>query len=281
MMIESIQDLKKINDLVNHVVEVGSVEIFLNNLNKDVREMSDILTTIVKIQTLEVKNLSLELTLNEIEINSMRILADGLEKCESLQKLSINLWNNKLKTEGTTLLLKIFNKLINLKSLQLTLSANYIDDEIDVSPLGSLTELENLYLDIGMNRFTNQFFSIILDPLSKLTNLKTLTLNMESNRFISSQPLKLLPAKLGNLKNLEIFELNLAGMSIRHEGLYYVATLVNALPLKVFNLLMWNCEIKDKAFIEFAKDFNPTHLKKLKFIIWGNLLTEKAVDIFS
>lgn len=120
--------------------------------------------------------------------------------CGSLQKLSLNLWNNKLKTDGTSLLMRMFSKLINLKSLQLTLSSNYIDDEIDLSSLESLTELEHLYLDLGVNRFSNHFFSIILEPLSKLTGLKSLTLNLESNRFISSQPLKLLPAKLGNLK---------------------------------------------------------------------------------
>lgn len=64
---------------------------------------------------------------------------------------------------------------------------------------------------------------------------------METNRFINSQPLKFLPSKLSNLKNLESLELNLAGMSVRNEGLYYIATLANSLPiLKAFSLLMWN-----------------------------------------
>lgn len=273
MRIESIQDLKQIDDLVNHIVEVGSIEIVLSNLNKDLREMGDILARIIKIQTLEVKNLFLDLTLNEIEVNTIKILVDGLEKCTSLQKLNINLWNNKLKTDGTSVLLRSLSKLTNLKSLQLTLSSNYIDDEIDLSSLVYLNDLEHLHLDFGVNRLTNNFFSLVLDPISKLTDLKSLTLNLESNRFISSQPLKLLPLKLGGLKNLDMLELNLAGMSIRNEGLFYVANLVTSLSLKVFNLLIWNSEIKDKAFIDFAKDFHPTELKKLKIIIWGNSLT--------
>lgn len=39
----------------------------------------------------------MELTLNEIEASSAKILAEGLEACSSMQKLSINLWNNKMK----------------------------------------------------------------------------------------------------------------------------------------------------------------------------------------
>lgn len=57
--VQSILDLKKIEDTANHIVTVESVEIVLNNLNKDQREMADILTSISKIQHLDVHNLSI------------------------------------------------------------------------------------------------------------------------------------------------------------------------------------------------------------------------------
>lgn len=105
---------------------------------------------------------------------------------------------------------------MNLKSLELSLSSNYVDDDIDIGCLESLTKLEKLSIDLGVNRLNNQFFNFLLEPISKLSDLKSLTLNLESNRFISSQPLKQLPMKLSQLKKLEFLELNLAGMSIRN-----------------------------------------------------------------
>lgn len=57
--VETVSDLKKIEDMVNHIVEVNSMEICLNNLNKQPAEMVDILTTLAKIQTLNVRNLSI------------------------------------------------------------------------------------------------------------------------------------------------------------------------------------------------------------------------------
>ena len=119
-----------------------------------------------------------------------------------MQRVSVNMWNNKLKSSGISLFLHCFQKLLTLKLLHLTFSCNNSDDEIDFTPLQSLTGLEDLYLDLGVNRLTNQVFQPLLDTLALLLNLKHLTLNLETNKFLSSQPLRLFPPSLISLTKL-------------------------------------------------------------------------------
>ena len=64
--------------------------------------------------------------------------------------------------------------------------------------------------------------------------------------------------------------------------MYYIASAINHFPLLLeLELVMWNCEIKDKALIEFIKELNVLSVTRAKLTLWGNLITEKSMETFA
>lgn len=99
----------------------------------------------------------------------------------------------------------MFRKLPQLRRLYLQMSANNLLDfpafEEKIACLADLTELEELTLDLGLNRFSSDTIPMLFSSISKLTKLKKLKLNLESNR-ITFMGLKCIPQTLGCLKEL-------------------------------------------------------------------------------
>lgn len=131
---------------------------------------------------LELKRLSVDLELNHIEEEVIRGLCEGIEKNITMVELELKLWNNRLREKGFALIMDIFKRLTGLKKLSLILSANGITDgnlfEEKVRNLGNLSSLEELTLDLGINRLTSGSMPALLDALSQLTKLKKFKLNL-------------------------------------------------------------------------------------------------------
>ena len=99
----------------------------------------------------------------------------------------------------------MFRKLPALRRLYLQVSANNLADfptfKEKIGYLSDLPDLEELTLDVGINRLSSDVIPLLFEALSKLTKLRKLKLNLESNR-ITFMGLKCIPQTLGCLNEL-------------------------------------------------------------------------------
>ncbi|KAL4484482.1 hypothetical protein ABPG74_019659, partial [Tetrahymena malaccensis] len=184
-----------------------------------------------------------QISLNELNMADLGILIGSFV---NLQKLDVNLWDNKLSPQSFSHLAQGISKGgINLSDLTFNLENTKVNDAI-LSELGTAFEkcsnLKSLKIDLKFNNIKSVGLSQLIQSLSKCLYLSYLTLDFGWNKF-------------GNL------------------GADHLAShLKNIISLKYLHLSIMSCEIDSTGLIEIGKRLRDcSQLNSIKLYIIGNL----------
>ncbi|MGQ4890893.1 MAG: hypothetical protein ACP6IP_00195 [Candidatus Njordarchaeia archaeon] len=243
----------------------------------------------------------------ETDPEKIKNIAETLKQT-NLNKLELNLWNNKISDKGTENLANAISQQTNLNQLEIHFENNAISDAGAIylaEALGNLTNLNQLELHLLGNSISHIGAQHISEALSKLTNLNKLAVGLGKNIIGDAGAIYLAEA-LGNLTNLNQLEVYIWSNSITSTGAKHIAETLNKLTkLTQLTVDLGRENIGDAGAIHLAEALNRltsltqlrinlggssigetgaiylaealgnlTNLNQLEVVLWGNSITE-------
>ncbi|KAL4480546.1 hypothetical protein ABPG72_022301 [Tetrahymena utriculariae] len=217
-----VQTLKKIkiehfSDL-NKIYEYQDIQINLQNYNIFSKEAKTIAQNIEKCSN--VSRLTLNLQDNYLFAGGAKKIGSSLEKCDNLAYLCLNLQGNHIQSDGAKNIGSSLEKCLNLCFLNLNLVGNYIGSE-GAKFIGSSLEKCQSITHLDLNLQSNYLFvegaKSIGMSLQRCQNIINLNLNLQLNE-ICDEGAKGIRKSLQNCQNITSLFLSLQSNQINQDG---------------------------------------------------------------
>lgn len=176
----------------------------------------------------ELIRISLEVPIGKLSFDILYIISKFFSVQRKLKSLEINISLSNGMSYNFYYFFRVLRKLRSLKSLKLK-SCNYsfISNRIPKSirqfqPFSSLQQLENLSIDLSLNKLRDTDILDLIAQIGNLANLKSLQLFLSNNKL--GNPLAIsIGEQLKELMKLEQFELDLTVNTVGREGINALA----------------------------------------------------------
>ncbi|EAR98178.1 hypothetical protein TTHERM_00343780 (macronuclear) [Tetrahymena thermophila SB210] len=223
----------------------------INLQNNNIRDEGILLLFASLSKCSKLQSFHLSLGQNCIGDQGVFYLVQGLNQLKQLESVSLFLQDNQITSNGVDYFQSLQENL-NLKSLSLSLSKNYIGIFMDklVSKLGQcFPNIKEFELFSQNCELTNAGANMLANKLSSLKNLESLSLFLDNNSITDNGIISLVRA-VCQFQNLKKLSLNLCESKVQDVNSYFS-------PLNVFS---------DKCVLQVLQDFSAyLKLSKLNF----------------
>ncbi|EAR82530.2 transmembrane protein, putative (macronuclear) [Tetrahymena thermophila SB210] len=140
----------------------------------------------------DTQNISLDLEISDYKKLGQvgcRVLSDSIQVCNSIEVFDLQLFNQKVGSQGAFQIFYQMQKHINLQELTLDISKNFLSDEVMLSLSGCLSLfqfLKKLYLYLDCNSIQAEGCKYISYGLQQLVSLQELLLSLENNKVLAN-----------------------------------------------------------------------------------------------
>ncbi|KAL4498809.1 hypothetical protein ABPG73_003606 [Tetrahymena malaccensis] len=207
----------------------------IRNFQEDQSIIGSSLSNLVNLQ-----NLKILLSYNEIEDEGISILCSTLYKCTNLQKLELFLEKNNIGQKGISSLDKCKN--LKILNLQLAFNTNICDDEnyddgSDIfTAIQEFINLQIFELRLIQNKIDDVVALHLGTALKQQINLKNLNMSLKGNQISNEGALSLLNNLAGGSKSLSCLQLNLGGNLINDDGVSALGVPISSMNLIILKL---------------------------------------------
>ncbi|KAL4465181.1 hypothetical protein ABPG72_019335 [Tetrahymena utriculariae] len=143
-----------------------------------------------KIFKYDTQNISLDVDISDYKKLGQigcRVLSDSIQVCNSIEVFDLQLYNQKVGSQGAFQIFYQMQKHINLQELTLDISKNLLSNEVMLSLSGCLSLfqlLKKLYLYLDCNSIQAEGCKYISYGIQQLASLQELLLSLENNKVL-------------------------------------------------------------------------------------------------